>query len=88
MRCLFPTVPRLFGQRERAHYLRLDREMEDDLEPVDAMDYGEEDASFGSTEEEEEEVIDYEGMKSALEMFQKVGEAREERVSRCCRRTS
>ncbi|OAO15946.1 vacuolar protein sorting-associated protein [Blastocystis sp. ATCC 50177/Nand II] len=45
--------------------------MEDDLEPMDAMDYREEDASFGSSEEEEEEVIDYEGMKSALEMFQK-----------------
>ena len=62
--------------------------MEDDLEPTDRMDYGEEDASFGSTEEEEEEVIDYEGMKSALEMFQKVREAKYERVSRSCRRTS
>lgn len=62
--------------------------MEDDLEPMDAMNYGEEDASFGSSEEEEEEVIDYEGMKSALEMFQKVGEAREARGSRACRRTS
>lgn len=55
---------------------------------MDAMDYGEEDASFGSSEEEEEEVIDYEGMKSALEMFQKVGETREVRGSRACRQTS
>lgn len=61
--------------------------MEDDLEQTDMMDYGEEDASFGSTEEEEEEVIDYEGMKSALEMFQKVREAKYNKVSRSCRRT-
>ena len=46
--------------------------MEDDVEPMDRMDYGE-DAGFGSTEE----VIDDEGMKSALEMFQKVSEIRQ-----------
>ena len=45
--------------------------MEDDVEPMDRMDYGE-DAGFGSTE-----VIDDEGMKSALEMFQKVSEIRQ-----------
>ena len=50
--------------------------MEDDVEPMDRMDYGE-DARFGSTE-----VIDDEGMKSALEMFQKVSEAKYDRVSR------
>ena len=46
--------------------------MEDDVEPMDRMDYGEE-AGFGSTEE----VIDDKGMKSTLEMFQKVSEMRQ-----------
>lgn len=62
--------------------------MEDNLDPIEDTQYEDEDEMFSSTEEEEEEVIDYDGMKSALEMFQKVGEAREVRGSRACRRTS
>lgn len=46
--------------------------MEDNLDPIDDTQYEDEDEMFSSTEEEEEEVIDYDGMKSALEMFQQV----------------
>lgn len=46
--------------------------MEDNLDPIEDTQYGDEDEMFSSTEEEEEEVIDYDGMKSALEMFQQV----------------
>ena len=46
--------------------------MEDNLDPIEDTQYEDEDEMFSSTEEEEEEVIDYDGMKSALEMFQQV----------------
>ena len=46
--------------------------MEDNLDPIENTQYEDEDEMFSSTEEEEEEVIDYDGMKSALEMFQQV----------------
>lgn len=46
--------------------------MEDNLDPIEDTQYEDENEMFSSTEEEEEEVIDYDGMKSALEMFQQV----------------
>ena len=46
--------------------------MEDNLDPIEDTQFEDEDEMFSSTEEEEEEVIDYDGMKSALEMFQQV----------------
>ena len=45
--------------------------MEDNLDPIEDTQYEDENEMFSSTEEEEE-VIDYDGMKSALEMFQQV----------------
>ena len=46
--------------------------MEDNLDPIEDTQYEDEDEMFSSTEEEEEEGIDYDGMKSALELFQQV----------------
>ena len=54
------------------HYLLFEKAMEDNLDPIEDTQYEDEDEMFSSTEEEEEEVIDYDGMKSALEMFQQV----------------
>lgn len=35
-------------------------------------DYGDMDDDYGDSDEDEDEIIDYEGMKSALELIQKV----------------
>lgn len=55
---------------------RLTAQMEEDDQQFEYTyedeDYGDMEDDYGVSDEDEDEIIDYEGMKSALELIQKV----------------